>query len=132
MGGQSSSTIRNITIDKQKVFSLSGCTSDRDIKRGLRTRHGVGDIPIRWASREQLNHRAAERPNVGFCRRAIKLDDFWCHPVGGASDVFDITFHSTEIERDTKVRELHISGLGREDVRCLEIAMYHVATVEIV
>lgn len=98
----------------------------------LRTRHGISDIPIRRSPREKLDNGAAKRPNVRFGRCALELDDFRCHPVGRAGDVFDLALHGTQVQRDAKVRELHVPVLGREDVRRLEIAMHHVASVEVV
>jgi hypothetical protein len=46
-------------------------------------------------------------------------------PIGCSRDIVLDLFHSTEIQRYTKVRELHIARLGRQDVGSLEITMNH-------
>ena len=68
---------------------------------------GATEKEIAWSNKCD-NGRKPKRTPIG-CSRNIVLD----------------VFHGTKVQRHTKVRELHIPRLGRQDICSLEIAMYN-------
>ena len=117
--------MRNITEAEKVSTSHTPCASQL-------TRHAVGDLGVRRTPGEQLDDRARKRPDVGLGRRALELDNLGRHPIGCARHVLHFALHGAEVEGDTKVGQLYVAVLGREDIRSLQIAVYDITLVKVV
>jgi hypothetical protein len=99
------------------------------------TGHAIRNIRVRRASGEQLDDGASKRPDIRSVTGAFQLNNLRSHPVGRASNVLPLFLHRAQvaqIEGNTKVGELDVPGLGRQNVSGLEIAVNDVALVEVV
>lgn len=135
-----SSTMRNMTE--------MGCSMKDSSSGGERqpTRHAVLDVSIWRSTCRELDDGACQGPDIGGRRGTLELDNFRGHltcwsescdqgknhertPIGRPRNIVLDPHHGTKVQRDTKVGQLHIARLGRQNIRGLEIAMYHLEDV---
>lgn len=89
-------------------------------------------IMVRRPALQQLNDRAANTPDIRRRTGAGKLNDFWCHPVGGTNDLCFLVLPACECAcRNSKVCELDFAVLGGEDVGAFDVSVDNTLIVKI-
>ena len=91
------------------------------------------EVVVRRLAVEQLEDRAAERPDVRRRREAGHLDHLGRHPVGCADDGRRLdrgVCRGLDAARDAKVGELDLAVLRDQQVRPLDVAVAHALLVQ--